>query len=109
MEYINDDLADDSEDETRMERAEGMAERKLAKKRKATQETGGMKRRFPFGGSLRQEEVTSLRAPQLLPTPWAPFQPSGGSGVPSFGDASRGCFQCGQFGHMKRAAPGRCS
>ena len=40
-EYVDDDLADDSEDEKRMERAERMAERKLAKKRKATQETGG--------------------------------------------------------------------
>ena len=65
-----------------------MAERKLAKKRKATPETGGMKRRFPFGGSSRQEEVPPPRAPQLLPTPRAPFQPSGGSGVPSFGGAS---------------------
>ena len=60
-EYVDDDLADDSEDEKRMERAERMAERKLAKKHKATQETGRMKRRFPFGGSSRQEEVPPPR------------------------------------------------
>ena len=60
-EYVDDDLADDSEDEKRMERAERMAERKLAKRRKAaTQETGGTKRRFQlqFG---RQEEVPPPR------------------------------------------------
>ena len=67
-EYVDDDLADDSEDEKRMERAERMAERKLAKRRKAaTQETGGTKRRFQlqFG---RQEEVPPPRASQPLPS-----------------------------------------
>ena len=67
--YVDDDLADDSEDEKRMERAERMAERKLAKRRKAaTQETRGTKRRFQlqFG---RQEEVPPPRASQPLPSP----------------------------------------
>ena len=110
-EYVDDDLADDSEDEKRMERAERMAERKMAKKRKAaTQETGGMKRGFSVRGLARQE-VPTPRAPQLLPTPQflptprAPFQPANESGVPSFGGALGGCFQCGQFGHIKRNCP----
>lgn len=104
-EYVDDDLADDSEDEKRMERAERMAERKLAKRRKATQETGGMKWRFLFDGSSRQEEVTPTRAPQLLLTSRAPFQPSSGSGIPSFDGVSGGCFQCGRFSHFKRDCP----
>ena len=106
-EYVDDDLADDSEDEKRMERAERMAKRKLAKRRKAaTQETGGTKRRFQlqFG---RQEEVPPPRVTQPLPAPSvrAPFQPASGSGMPSFGGASGGCFLCGQFGHIKRDYP----
>eukprot|EP00731_Ephydatia_muelleri_P006492 Em0003g740a len=60
--------ANDSEDEKRVERAERMAERKLAKRRKpATQETGGgTKQRFQLQ-FWRQEEVPPLRAPQPLP------------------------------------------
>ena len=88
-EYVDDDLADDSEDEKRMEWAVTMADRELAKRRKAAaQENGGTKRRFPFG----------RRAPQLLPTPRAPLMLASGSEITSFGGASGGCFQCGQFG-----------
>ena len=62
-EYIDDDLADNSEDEKRIEREERMAEWKLAKQRKAAnQQTGGMKQRFPFG---RQEEIPPLRVPVM--------------------------------------------
>ena len=53
-EYVDDDIADDSEDEKHMERAEGMAERKLAKRCKATQETGG-------GGGGDEAEVSFRR------------------------------------------------
>lgn len=76
--YINDDLVDDLEDMKRMEQAERMAKRKLAKTCKAaTLETRGTKRRFPFRGS-RQEEVPTLRAPQLLPTLRVLFHPASG-------------------------------
>ena len=82
-----------------------MTEQKLAKRRKAaTKETRGTKQRFQFGS--RQEEVSPPQVPQLLPAQRAPFQPaSGGSGMPSFGGALGGCFQCGQFGHIKRYCP----
>ena len=69
-EYVDDDIADDSEDEKHMERAEGMAERKLAKRCKATQETGwggggggGMKRRYPFGGSFETGGSRTTQGP----------------------------------------------
>ena len=68
-EYVDDDIADDSEDEKHMERAEGMAERKLAKRCKATQETGG-------GGdeaevSFRQELETGGSRTTQGPTAFA--------------------------------------
>ena len=71
----------DSEDEKRVERAERMAERKLAKRRKAaTQETGGDKAEVSAavretGGSSTTEGSTAFACSDLMR---APFQPAMG-------------------------------
>ena len=97
-EYEGDDLANDSEDERRMEKAEGKAEKKLAKKRKIKEmrakEEGGakppgvfpMQRLFPWKS---MEAAKGLNAP-TKPTPRFP------SGT---------WFECGESDHWRRECP----
>ena len=91
-EYKGDDLANNSEDEQRMERAEGKAEKKLAKKRKLKEAKAkddfGAKPAVAFGTS-RQFPAKSMevaRGAGAPPKPASRF-PSGT------------CFECGDPGH----------
>ena len=97
-EYDTNDLADDSDDERKAEKA---AERKaaIAKKkrgRSAQQSTGfgreAPSNRFPQG-SRRMPEVVPVQAtPVVLPGRQAR-------------SVSGACFYCGEFGHFRRNCP----
>ena len=95
-EYDADVLADDSDDEKKIEKAEKAAKRKLAKRRKV-QEV-----------KLREGlAARSLPRPGSEPTPKAPFA----SPKPAIAAVPRpkypvgSCFQCGDPGHFRRECP----
>ena len=95
-EYNADVLADDSDDEKKIEKAENAAERKLAKRRKV-QEV-----------KLR-EGLAARSLPRLgsEPTPKAPFaSPKPAiAAVPKLMYPAGSCFQCGDPGHSGGNAP----
>ena len=96
-EYVEDDLAEDSDDERRIEKAERAAEKKLAKRKRERDATT----RRTVG---RQNERTEPLDPDSKrphrakePTPLVPFK----------GSAPGACHQCGEFGHWRRDCPKR--
>eukprot|EP00731_Ephydatia_muelleri_P003678 Em0001g3678a len=94
-EYVDDDLADDSDDERRMEKAERAAERKVAAKRRKEREAGAKRARLSEPEPLAPEGKRPLRA----------REPAGLVAVPR--SAPGACHQCGEFGHWRRDCPKR--
>ena len=97
-EYEGDDLANDSDDERRMEKAKGKAEKKLAKKRKKkdvkAKEVFGVKPPGVFGTQrifpAKSMEVAKSSSAAVKPTPRFPLGT---------------CFECGETGHWRRECP----
>ena len=80
-EYEGDDLAEDSDDEKRMEKAENRAERKLAKKRKIKE-------------ARMKDDVGAKSA--IPPGALRPFPARFPAGT---------CFECGDPGHWRKECP----
>ena len=113
-EYTADELAEDTEDEKRLEKAEKAAERKAGLKRRKKQQPqrGGRAPRFPvqqpgYGGFTHYAGY-----PSFPPVPPQQQSISGQSGRRSSGIAgpvqrtSVGpCFACGEMGHLRTYCP----
>lgn len=103
-EYEADELASDSEDEKKLEKAERNAERKATKKRKAATRPNGRifnKSRQPPAGSFES-------TPWFRPAGYQAVQPTPGRGqlpVPKPPPSVGPCFSCGEMGHLKRFCP----
>ena len=92
-EYTADDLADDSDDERRIEKVERAAERKAGKRRKQRQAPGtrASPARFPDAGTQTAVPGMSREAPPFSQTRWpaAVARPVGP------------CHFCGEMGHLR--------
>ena len=97
-EYTADELAEDSDDEKRLEKAERAAERKAAKRRKAPE-----RRPKPYGRPQQGQPLPSTgpvttalipgasqKRPLVTPLPQRQVGP---------------CFACGQMGHLRSFCP----
>ena len=91
QEYEEDGLADDSDDEKRIEKAERAAERRAQAKRRKEAVADGRKR-APHGKEAAHQEL-----PRPGPMEW-PYKPTFAPGI---------CFQCGGMGHLRRDCPKR--
>ena len=99
MKFSADELAENSDDEKRMEKAEKAAERKAAHKRKAPAEKSKASKRpasamvpvqtFQSHPSAQFQLPFVRRAPAQQSTPKLPGP----------------CFTCGQMGHLKNYCP----
>ena len=98
-EYVEDDLAENSGDEKRMERAELAAGRKIARKRKAD----GLGRGRSYGRD--GNSVVQPMGRGQLQLPLAP--PTARPRVAGAAGAAFSCFTCGEPGHMRRECPKR--
>ena len=88
-EYEEDRLANDSEDEKRIEKAERAAERRVqAKRRKEAVADGG--KRAPHTREAAQQELPRPRPEER------PYKPTFAPGI---------CFQCGGMEHLRRDCP----
>ncbi len=107
-EYVEDELADNSDDEKRLSRADARASKKL----KAQKSGKGMKKSNPYKTDFNNTRNWSFGpvAGQGMPTsmyPMVPTQPGAkypaGTGV---GMATIGpCFECGMMGHYRKFCP----
>ena len=97
-EYEGDDLADDSEDERRMEKAEGKAEKKLAKKRKIKELRAKEERGAKPLGAFPLQRPFPGKGMEAAKGPSAPTRPT-----PRFPSGT--CFECGESGHWRRECP----
>ena len=98
-EYIEDDLADNLDDERRIEKTEKAAERKLAKRKR--ERDAGMKRGIaqPTAGRMDTQLPDGKRLQR-----WGKEH---SSLVPFSRAAPGACHQCGEFGHWRRECPQR--
>ena len=106
-EYTADELAADSDDEKRLEKAERAAEKKagLKTKRRRLQQQGGGSWKFARSGP----PYAAWSQPYLpqQPRPVLPAPPSGGP-VRRMPPAQRPlgpCFACGELGHLRVSCP----
>lgn len=94
--YQSDELAEDSDDEKRISKAEKVAEQKILKRKKSAGKSS--KSRFQF-----TKPKEDWKAPKFgggyTPQPWNPRSTGGTSSSrsPRIGP----CFTCGEFGHLK--------
>ena len=102
-EYTADELAVDSDDEKRLEKAERAAERKAARRKRAKTVTLPGKRQRPpgfihagqpgassSGGGPQQQYVTGPRRPPVAVSAPRPLGP---------------CFACGEMGYLRHQCP----
>ena len=96
-EYTADELADNSDDEKRLEKAERSAERKLAKRKKKRAEPAQVKQnaRFLPAQAATPAGTTPFQFPPRRPpaTVSQPFRVPGP------------CFACGEMGHIRSRCP----
>ena len=98
--YESHPLAEDSDDEKKLEKAEKEAERAANKRRRGGGGAGNKRKCWsrPAGPSSRQREPQPTQVPGPPPLlPQGPVRPR----VPVLGP----CFFCGQFGHLVKSCP----
>ena len=95
---MTDELADDSDDEKRLFRAENRAGRKLKASKTKGKRTKG---RFPYADARN-----SFRPNVALGQQPSSAAVDGGIGVQKTTLSVAGpCFQCGKMGHLRRSCP----
>ena len=103
-EYVADELADNSDDEKRLYKAEARAGRKVNKSK--IKKKSIIRRNLPWSQqtqSQTQSKPNSGSVPSLA-TPYSAGQSSQTN--KSFQLSTAGpCFQCGKIGHFRRACP----
>ncbi|ETW96471.1 MAG: hypothetical protein ETSY2_46335 [Candidatus Entotheonella gemina] len=103
-EYTTDELAEDSDDEKRIEKAERAAEQKAAKRRKKKSGsiTTGRPRRQPFPSA----PVATTAPPSVTPLQFATNTSRRPGAAPAPVQRPLGpCFACGELGHLRVHCP----
>ena len=107
-EYFEDELAEDSDDEKRLFRAESRAGRKIkakANRAKKPASNRGHSHFFNWSGfGSSGVQATGLTPQQPFPQLGAARHTPASSAI-SIGTSYGPCFQCGKIGHFRRACP----